>query len=44
MRHEQRGKRLTGVGVKFDALNSRAKVTLQEHLIAKRIQEAAKAP
>jgi hypothetical protein len=42
MRHEQRGKKWCGVGLKFDPLNSRAKVALQEHLIAKRIEEAAK--
>jgi hypothetical protein len=42
MRHVPRGEKLTGVGVKFGALNSIVRVALNQHLIAKRIEEAAK--
>jgi hypothetical protein len=42
MRHEPRGEKLTGVGVRFGALNSLVRVALQQHLLAIRIAEAGK--
>jgi hypothetical protein len=43
MRHEQRGKKWIGVGLKFGELNSKARVALEQHLIAMKMQEAGKA-
>lgn len=42
MRHEERGKKWIGVGMKFDALNSRARSALQQHIIAKKMEAAGK--
>lgn len=44
MRHEERGKKWSGVGVKFDApLNSKARAALQQHIIAKKMEAVGKA-
>lgn len=42
MRHEPRGEKLTGVGVRFGELNSLVRVALQQHLIALRMNEAGR--
>jgi hypothetical protein len=43
MRHEERGKKWIGVGMKFDTLNSKARSALQQHIITKKMEEAGKA-